>query len=63
MTGVVVSLLLILGYALDSADGQLARLLGGGTPEGEWLDHVIDSAKLATIHLAVLVSLYRALRR
>lgn len=61
LTGVVVSVLLILGYALDSADGQLARLLGGGTPEGEWLDHVIDSAKLATIHLAVLASLYRGL--
>ena len=60
-TGVAVSLLLILGYALDSADGQLARLLGGGSPEGEWLDHVIDSAKLASIHLAVLVSLHRVL--
>jgi phosphatidylglycerophosphate synthase len=59
MTGVVVSLLLIIGYALDSADGQLARLLGGGTPEGEWLDHVIDSAKLASIHLAVAVSMFR----
>ncbi len=58
-TGVVVAVLLIIGYALDSADGQLARLLGGGSPEGEWLDHVVDSAKLATIHLAVLVSMYR----
>lgn len=57
--GVVVAVLLIIGYALDSADGQLARLLGGGSPEGEWLDHVVDSAKLATIHLAVLVSMYR----
>ncbi|MCC6497752.1 MAG: CDP-alcohol phosphatidyltransferase family protein [Propionibacteriaceae bacterium] len=61
VTGLVVSLLLIVGYALDSADGQLARLLGGGSPEGEWLDHVIDSAKLATIHLAVLVGMYREL--
>ena len=58
-TGIVVAVLLILGYALDSADGQLARLLGGGSPEGEWLDHVVDSAKLATIHLAVLVNMYR----
>jgi phosphatidylglycerophosphate synthase len=59
VTGIVVALLLIIGYALDSADGQLARLLGGGSPEGEWLDHVVDSAKLATIHLAVLVNMYR----
>lgn len=58
-TGVVVAALLMLGYALDASDGQLARLLGGGSPEGEWLDHLIDSAKLATIHLAVLVSMYR----
>lgn len=54
-----VALLLIIGYALDSADGQLARLRGGGTPGGDWLDHVCDCLKAATIHLAVLVSLYR----
>ncbi len=57
--GLTVGLLLIVGYALDSADGQLARLRGGGSQAGEWLDHVCDGAKLATIHLAVLVSLYR----
>lgn len=55
----VVALLLMTGYALDSADGQLARLLGTGSPAGGWLDHVFDSAKTATIHLAVLVALYR----
>ena len=54
-----VGALLIVGYALDSADGQLARLRGGGSQAGEWLDHVCDSVKTATIHLAVLVSLYR----
>ena len=48
-----------MGYALDSADGQLARLRGGGSPAGEWLDHVVDSAKTATIHVAVLVSMFR----
>jgi CDP-diacylglycerol---serine O-phosphatidyltransferase len=55
----VVALLLMTGYGLDSADGQLARLLGRGSAAGEWLDHVCDCAKVATIHLAVLVSLYR----
>jgi phosphatidylglycerophosphate synthase len=51
--------LLALGYAFDSADGQVARLRGGGSPAGEWLDHVLDSAKLASLHLAVLVAVYR----
>lgn len=54
-----VTLALVLGYALDAADGQLARLRGGGTLTGEWLDHVIDSFKVATLHLAVLISMFR----
>lgn len=57
--GVGIAFLLALGYALDSADGQLARLRGGGTLTGEWLDHMVDCAKNAGVHLAVLVSLYR----
>ncbi|MFT4295309.1 MAG: CDP-alcohol phosphatidyltransferase family protein [Micropruina sp.] len=54
-----VTVALVLGYALDAADGQLARLRGGGSLTGEWLDHVIDSFKIATLHLAVLISMYR----
>ena len=57
--GVLVAALLAVGYALDSADGQLARLRGGGSPAGEWLDHVVDSAKIASIHLAVFLGLSR----
>ena len=56
---VAVTFTLVLGYALDAADGQLARLRGGGSLTGEWLDHVIDSVKVATLHLAVLISMYR----
>ncbi len=56
--GVAISLALLLGYGLDSADGQLARLQGSGSPAGEWLDHVLDSAKTAAIHLAVLLHLH-----
>lgn len=56
--GVAISLVLLLGYGLDSADGQLARLQSSGSPAGEWLDHVLDSAKTATIHLAVLLHLH-----
>lgn len=47
------------GYVLDSADGQLARLTGGGTLSGEWLDHVVDAARTPAVHLAVLVGLFR----
>ncbi|GAA3574417.1 CDP-alcohol phosphatidyltransferase family protein [Microlunatus spumicola] len=58
LTGVVVAVLLVLGYALDSADGQLARLRGGGSLQGEWLDHTVDSLKVVVVHLAVLVTWY-----
>lgn len=58
-TGVAVSCLLALGYAVDSADGQLARLRGGGTLAGEWLDHIVDSVKMASLHVAVLIGWYR----
>ncbi|TDD44625.1 CDP-alcohol phosphatidyltransferase family protein [Kribbella antibiotica] len=56
---VAVTLLLVAGYGLDSADGQLARLRGGGSPLGEWLDHMIDAVKIVLLHSAVLVSFYR----
>jgi len=55
----LVTVMLVLGYALDSADGQLARLRGGGSPLGEWLDHMIDCVKIALLHSAVLISFYR----
>jgi hypothetical protein len=54
-----VTLLLVLGYAFDSADGQLARLRGGGSAAGEWLDHVVDCAKINVLHLGVLAGLTR----
>lgn len=58
-SALLVGLCLVVGYGLDAADGQLARLRGGGSLLGEWLDHVIDSFKIATLHLAVLVMAYR----
>src|SRR5690606_35319105 len=56
---VAVGLLLVIGYALDAADGQLARLQGSGTVAGEWLDHVVDAVKTSSLHLVVLVALVR----
>ncbi len=43
--GITVALLLVLGYAFDSADGQVARLTGTGSAAGEWLDHIVDATK------------------
>ncbi len=58
-TALLVALLLLLGYALDSADGQLARLTHLGSPSGEWLDHVIDMGKICLLHGAVAISWVR----
>lgn len=57
--GLLVGVLLIVGYALDSADGQLARLRGGGSLAGEWLDHMVDCMKLSSLHTAVAIHVYR----
>lgn len=57
--GLAVAVLLALGYVLDSVDGQLARLRGGGSLAGEWLDHTVDCVKNVAVHLVVLVSFYR----
>lgn len=57
--GITVALLLVLGFALDAADGQLARLLDRGSPAGEWLDHVVDAGKSVALHAAVLICFYR----
>lgn len=58
-TAITASALLLAGYALDSADGQLARLTGGGSIAGEWLDHVIDAFRLPLFHVAVAAYLLR----
>ncbi|MGW9627795.1 CDP-alcohol phosphatidyltransferase family protein [Microbacterium sp. NPDC055521] len=58
-TGVGVAVLLVLGFALDSADGQVARLTGTNSPAGEWLDHVVDAGKMVAVHGAVLIALWR----
>jgi phosphatidylglycerophosphate synthase len=60
---VLSGVLLILGYALDSADGQVARLTGTGRPAGEWLDHTVDAFKVTAVHGCVLIGWYRGLHR
>lgn len=57
---VVAAGLLLAGFVLDSADGQLARLTRTGSVAGEWLDHVVDATRLPLIHLAIAVHLFRA---
>lgn len=58
--GVVAALLLAVGFALDSADGQLARLRGGGSRSGELLDHAVDLLVKLSLHLAVLIAWWRS---
>ncbi|GAA3533727.1 CDP-alcohol phosphatidyltransferase [Aeromicrobium flavum] len=58
-SGVLVAVLLAAGYVMDSVDGQLARLRGGGSKAGEWLDHTIDCFKTLGLHLAVAVCWFR----
>ncbi|MGP3688577.1 CDP-alcohol phosphatidyltransferase family protein [Streptomyces sp. IBSNAI002] len=57
--GTAVWAALAVGFAFDSADGQLARLRGSGSAAGEWLDHVVDCAKLTALHSCVLIAFYR----
>lgn len=57
--GLAVAAFLVLGYAFDAADGQLARLRGGGSRAGEWLDHMVDVTKTCVLHAVVLVSFFR----
>ena len=59
LVAALITLALLIGFAFDSADGQLSRVRGDGRPSGEWLDHVVDVAKTASLHAAVLVSLHR----
>ncbi len=60
LIGILVSGALVLAFALDSADGQLARLHQAGSPAGEWLDHLLDCAAKLALHSAVLVAWYRS---
>jgi len=55
---IIAMLLLVLGFALDSADGQVARLTGTSSATGEWLDHVVDAGKIVAVHGSVLVAAY-----
>lgn len=57
--GIVAALFFALGYGLDSADGQVARVTHSSSPAGEWLDHVVDAIRTPSIHLAVLVGFIR----
>lgn len=56
LLGLGISLSLIVGFAFDSADGQVARYTKRGSSAGEWLDHVVDGGKMVALHTAVLIS-------
>ncbi len=58
-SGLAVALLLLIGYAWDSADGQVSRFTGSSSPAGEWLDHMVDALKVSAMPLALAVGFYR----
>lgn len=58
-TGLAAAVLLAIGYVLDSADGQVARLTGTGGPAGEWFDHVVDAIRTPAVHLTVALCVWR----
>ena len=57
--GLAVGAGLLIGYAFDSADGQVARLSKTSSPAGEWLDHVVDATKQSALPLALAIGFYR----
>ncbi|MFZ3417656.1 CDP-alcohol phosphatidyltransferase family protein [Arthrobacter sp. 3Tela_A] len=59
ISSALVGVLLALGYVLDSADGQLARLQGRSSAYGEWLDHILDNGRIAVMHVAAFCFLVR----
>ena len=59
LSGIAVSLGLLIGYAFDSADGQVSRLQGTSSLAGEWLDHMVDAVKASTMPIALAIGFYR----
>jgi phosphatidylglycerophosphate synthase len=49
---------LYFAYALDSSDGQLARLLNKQSKQGEWLDHTLDAIKIPLSHGVAIYLIY-----
>lgn len=58
LAGLFAAVLLALGYALDSADGQLARLQRTSSLQGEWLDHSLDAVRMPAVHLTIAAGLF-----
>ena len=58
VTSSLATILFLFQYALDSADGVLARLRNQSSKVGEWLDHSLDGLRIVILHIAVLVMLF-----
>lgn len=56
-------LLYHLSFVLDCCDGKLARLKGGGTLFGLWLDFMFDQARVICCALALTIGQYAATGR
>lgn len=53
------TLLLLLAYVLDSADGKLARATGTSSAYGQWLDMTLDVVKSILVHGLCAILLIR----
>ena len=58
LTAMLVVFLFLFQYALDSADGMLARLRNCSSKVGEWLDHSLDGLRIVVLHVAVLMMFF-----
>jgi len=50
----ILYVLVVLNYVLDSVDGQVARLTKRGSPLGEWLDHSLDAIRLILVNIFII---------
>lgn len=49
----LVTVLSVVSYSLDCADGQLARATKQSSKFGAWLDHVLDAGKIFVVNFSV----------
>ena len=53
------AILFHVSFTIDCVDGKLARLTGGGTPFGPWLDYAADRARVVAVTYGLLLGQWR----
>ena len=57
---ILVVIIFLFQYAIDSADGVLARKRKVSSDIGEWLDHSLDGIRIPLLHIAVLIFFFKS---